>query len=112
MSNQRMPPRNVPTLTEVVRPGSGEAAASASPRAAVVEDPWVMQEQLVHRVLQRVDATLDARLREAIAAVVVEQTRSLGIALREEIESAVRKSVAEALARELPAQGSPGQPRL
>lgn len=107
MPQQRTPPRYVPTLTEVVKPVTvSEPAALAGPMALM------SQEQLVHRILQRIDLTLDGRLREAIATVVIEQTRSLGPALRQEIEAVVRKSVAEALEQELTPQGSPRQPGL
>ena len=87
----RTPPKFVPTLTEVVRGGV------ASPRA----DPAVTQEQLVARVMQRVDLMLERKLREAIAATVLEQTRALGPILREEIESVVRDAVSQAFAEEL-----------
>jgi hypothetical protein len=94
----RMPPRFVPTLTEVV----------AGPRAATGAEP-LTQEQLVHRIMQRVDLTLDRRLREAIASVVIEQSRQLAPALREQIESVVSAAVSEALAEELD-PGRPGTP--
>lgn len=60
-----------------------------------------MEEYMVHRVMQRVDVVLDQRLREAIALVVQEQTRSLLPRLREEVESVVRHAVYEAVADEL-----------
>ena len=85
----RIPPKFVPTLTEVVRGG-----------AAARTDPAPTQEQLVQRVMQRVDMTLERRLREAIAATVLEQTRALGPILREEIEFVVREAVAQAFADE------------
>ena len=86
------PPKFVQTLTEVVRSG-----------AAAKSDPGVTQEQLVQRVMQRVDLTLDRRLREAIAATVLEQTRALGPILREEIEVVVRDAVSQAFAEEFAA---------
>ncbi|MDF2467436.1 MAG: hypothetical protein K0Q43_5671 [Ramlibacter sp.] len=89
----RNPPRYVPTLTEVVKP-----AAQARP----AEDA-LLQEELVNRVLQRVDLTLERRLREAIAATVLEQTRSIAPLLRDEIEAVVRETVAHAFAEELDA---------
>lgn len=104
MMPPKVPPRYVPTLTEVVTP---VASAGAGPQAQ-----RMTEEQLVHRVLQRIDLLLDARLREAIATVVIEQTRSLAPALREEIETVVRKTVADALAQEFPPQGSTRQPDL
>lgn len=96
MSTGRPPPRYVPTLTEVVAPPDADTATT---RPAALED-----EQLVHRVLQRIDLTLDRRLREAIASVVLEQTRALGPLLRDEIEAVVRETVSQALADELNAQ--------
>ena len=68
--------------------------------------PEGMEEYMVHRVMQRVDVVLDQRLREAIATVVQEQTRSVLPRLREEIESVVRHAVYEAVADEL-ASGAP-----
>ncbi|MFZ2856407.1 hypothetical protein [Acidovorax soli] len=68
-----------------------------------------MEEYMVHRVMQRVDGVLDQRLREAIALVIQEQTRSVLPRLREEIESVVRHAVYEAVADEL-AAGASSQP--
>ena len=59
------------------------------------------EEYVVHRVMQRVDVLLEQRLREAIALVIQEQTRSIVPRLREEVESVVRQSVYEAVADEL-----------
>lgn len=89
---QRKPPRYVPTLTEVVAP-PGESRPGAM--------PGVSQDQIVQRVMQRIDLTLERRLREAIAATVLEQTRSLAPLLREEIESVVRDTVARAFEEEM-----------
>ena len=90
----RTPPRFVPTLTEVVQTGQGAAPVYADASAS-------MQEQIIHRVMQRVDLSLERRLRESVATLVLEQTRSLGPLLREEIESVVRQSVSEAVSEEL-----------
>jgi hypothetical protein len=86
----RNPPRYVPTLTEVVK-----SSPATSP--AAVDNA---EEQLVLRVMQRVDLALERRLREAIAAAVLEQTRSMAPVLRSEIEAAVRQTVAQAFAEE------------
>jgi len=86
----RIPPRYVPTLTEVVGAVPTATAASA-----------LSQEQLIHRIMQRIDLTLDRRLREAIATVVLEQTRALGPILREEIETVILQTVSQALSEEL-----------
>jgi hypothetical protein len=90
----RNPPRFVPTLTEVVH--------STEPRADAVPS-MLSEEQLVHRIMQRVELTLERRLREAIATTVLQQTQMLGPLLREEIELVVRESVEQALAEELTA---------
>jgi hypothetical protein len=91
----RHPPRYVPTLTEVVK---------AAPEGAVAPPASSLsQEQLIARVMQRVDVTLERRLREAIAATVLEQTRAIGPLLREEIEQVVRQTVSQAFAEELEA---------
>jgi hypothetical protein len=89
----RAPPRFVPTLTEVVQgaPAHAQGSAPAAP----------LSDQLVHRVLQRVDVVLDRRLREAIGAVVLEQTNALVPLLRERLDEVVREVVVEALAEEL-----------
>ena len=125
-SPPRVPPKFVPTLTEVVqapvagapRPAAAPVMPPASPGpatrpiapvraapASVVQRPPVMpagiEEYMIHRVMQRVDVVLDQRLREAIATVVQEQTRSVLPRLREEIESVVRHAVYEAVADEL-----------
>ena len=93
----RTPPRFVPTLTEVVQ---GARTAGAVDTLA--------QEQLVHRVMQRIDLMLDRHLREAIARVVLEQSRQLAPALRAEIEAVVTAAVSEALSQELSPPPRPG----
>jgi hypothetical protein len=97
MSN-RAPPKFVPTLTEVVQGTAPGHAASAAQSDAV---PAINQEQLTQRVLQRLDVTLERRVREAIASVVLEQTSTLGPLLRERIEAVVRQAVAQAVAEEV-----------
>ena len=88
----RNPPRYVPTLTEVVK---------SAPEARVAPDAAALQEELVLRVLQRVDLALERKLREAIAATVLEHTGSIAPLLRKEIELVVRDTVARAFADEL-----------
>lgn len=97
MTGRRPPPRHVPTLTEVVQPPAASGTGVEPSKAA----PALDQEEVVRRVLQRVDAVLERRLPEAIAAVVVEQTRALAPVLRDEIEASVRQAVAEAFDEEL-----------
>ena len=95
---RRSPPRYVPTLTEVVREGTPTS----------VPPPELTEDQLVMRVMERVDAELERRLRETIAAAVIEHTRGLAPLLREEIESVVRETVSQAFADEVkPRQRQP-----
>jgi len=98
-SQQRVPGAATPV-------SGGLPLARAATPALVRPMPEGMEEYMVHRVMQRVDVVLDQRLREAIATVVQEQTRSVLPRLREEIESVVRHAVYEAVAEEL-ASGAP-----
>lgn len=107
----RTPPRFVPTLTEVVQKKAVAAAAAAPVPAPEPPDAVFLEEQLVHRVLQRVDLVLERRLRETIATVILEHTQALAPQLRERIELAVRDAVTQALADEISAQAS-AQPGL
>jgi hypothetical protein len=103
--SRRSPPKYVPTLTEVVKQADAQPV-TAPARAPAANSPDVLtEEQLVLRVMERVDTALERRLRETIAEVVIEQTRALAPLLREEIESVVRETVAQAFADEL----NPGQ---
>jgi hypothetical protein len=101
------PPRFVPTLTEVVHPASPAAVGgSLSPEETSASrtsemDIWALENQLVHRVLQRVDLILERRLREAVGQLILEHTETLAPQLRVEIESVVRQSVSQALAQEV-----------
>ena len=100
MSSSFVPPRFVPTLTDVVHPVS---SFSAKPVDEVVRyDAVALEDQIVHRVMQRVDLVLERRLREAVAQVILSHTQALGPRLREEIELVIRESVSQAVAQELP----------
>lgn len=72
--------------------------------------PSGFEEYVVHRVMQRVDVGLEQQLRDAIATVVQEQTRSLLPRLREEVESVVRHVVYEAVSDELATGEMTGTP--
>ena len=100
MNKSVVPPRFVPTLTDVVHPVEHTHqplyAAGSEQNAVQLED------QIVHRVMQRVDLVLERRLREAVAQVILLHTQTLGQRLREEIELVVRESVSQAVAFELP----------
>ena len=97
MATPRTPPRFVPTLTEVVQQSGPAPLAPAS-------GPVPSADQIAQRVLQRVDLSLDRRLREAMATVIMEHSEDLAALLRERLEGVVRQAVADAVAEELQAR--------
>ena len=100
--NAPVPPRFVPTLTEIVLPESLAGSAPAASPAPWVTQPAEMESRIVLRVLQRLDLDMDRRLREVVGQLILEHTQSLVPRLREEIEAAVRQSVSQAIAQENP----------
>ena len=97
-----VPPRFVPTLTDIVQPSFVPKQEEVRPTPT--DCPAVLEDQIIHRVMQHVDLVLEQRLSAAITQVTLSFTQALGLRLREEIESVVRTSVSEAIAHELPAQ--------
>lgn len=65
----------------------------------------LLEEQIVNRVMQRVDIVLERRLREAVGQLILTHTQALGLRLQEEIESVVQESVSQAMAQELASRG-------
>lgn len=132
MSAPRTPPRFVPTLTtvlelppeaapapapepdpaapsEAARPPLPEPAQAValSPQAQMSEvEAFRLEEQLLHRVLQRIDLQLEEQLSDAVSAAVQQHLDTMIPRLRDEIEVVLRTLVSEALAREL--QDNPG----
>ena len=122
-STQRTPPRFVPTLTTVVEepsqpeppietaaPAQAEAPASAEASEAVALGPearlseahaFRLEEQLLHRVLQRVDLQMEERLSDVVSAAVQHHLDTMIPGLRKEIEAVLRALVSESLSREL-----------
>jgi hypothetical protein len=125
----RVPPRFVPVLTEIVdpaltRPSSPAAAQTPVPRlstlgllpqaepvlappspqppAAPPLDLRALEDQLMHRLMQRVDVSLERYLHDAVASMVLQHTHALVPRLREEVEFVVRQAVSEAVAAEFP----------
>lgn len=95
-------PRFVPTLTDIVQPSFVPKQEEVRPIPTDCAE--VLEDQIIHRVMQRVDFVLEQRLSAAISQVTLSLTQALAPRLREEIESVVRTSVSEAIAHELPAQ--------
>jgi hypothetical protein len=121
-STQRTPPRFVPTLTTVVEeppPGApvAETAAPAElapiatePSEAVALSPearlseasaFRLEEQLLHRVLQRIDLQMEERLSDVVSAAVQHHLDTMIPGLRKEIEAVLRALVSESLSHEL-----------
>lgn len=121
MNAPRIPPRFVPTLTTVldvpappVPPAQAVVDAAPAhaidPREAVALDPvtrlseiesFALEEQLMHRVLQRIDGALEERLSDVVSAAVQAQLDAMVPRLRSEIEAVLRTLVVESLAQEL-----------
>lgn len=108
----RVPPRFVPTLTEIVQVGAPVVTSPPQVPATVQPDPvdapdetptgsGLQNEVDIHRIMQRVDLALEARLRAAVVRVVSEQVEAMAPQLRDEIELAVRDAVSQAVAEEL-----------
>ena len=55
----------------------------------------------MHRVLQRIDLSLEERLSDAVSAAVQQQLDAMVPHLRNEIEGVLRSLVVEALSKEL-----------
>jgi hypothetical protein len=120
-STLRTPPRFVPTLTTVLDipteavgtaehkvPGASPpapdlASAVALPPAAQLSQAEIvsLEEQLLHRVLQRVDLSLEERLSDTVSAAVQHQLDAMVPRLRNEIEAVLRALVIKAMAAEL-----------
>ena len=118
MSTTSVPPRFVPTLTDVVHAPTHTFGAQFKnlPAASTNIDstggleatgpteytgaPPPDDDSLVKRVMQQVDMVLERRLREALGRIILEQTESLAPKLRYEIEQVVKEAVAQAVAQE------------
>ncbi|MEJ7687597.1 MAG: hypothetical protein WKG52_11725 [Variovorax sp.] len=100
-----------PTVAQAAPPeAQAEAIAASAPLQAIALDPGAqlseaeafrLEEQLLHRVLQRIDLSLEERLSDTVSAAVQQQLDTMIPALRAEIESVLRSLVIEALAQEL-----------
>lgn len=117
MNSKATPPRQVPTLTEVVHfaeisvPAS-PAEPAATPAATAAAAPSVpaapasaLEEQIVQRVLtdvqRQVDLMLEHRLRETLAPAISRMADQLVRDTREELASTLRDVIAKAVAQEL-----------
>ena len=81
-------------------PRPAAAAGSAAVQISE-EDVFRLEEELLHRVLQRVDLSLEERLTDTVSTAVQRQLDAMMPLLRSEIETVLRTLVVEALAQEL-----------
>lgn len=88
------PRRFVPTLTQVV-----PTQPAGTPDLQVFTPE--MQQELVMRVMQRLDVALEKKLPAAIAQLVVAHMQLLGPELWDEVAKVVHESVEQAVAQEL-----------
>ncbi len=77
--------------------------APPSMRALPIDEAeaFRLEEELLHRVLQRVDLSLEDRLTEIVSAAVQQQLDAMVPRLRQSVEAALRELVVEAMAHEL-----------
>lgn len=99
----RLPPRFVPTLTEVVQlPADLPMPQAEVPASIVASDS--LQAHLVQRVMLRVDVLLSQHVNDAVAEVVSRHLQQMEPLLHQAIENTVYDAVREAIAQELSVQ--------
>ena len=99
MSSLQVPPRFVPTLTEMVHaaPLPGAGVVKANEASAACSRP---ESAMVQAVLQRLELILERRVQEAVAQLVLDHTQSFATRLREEIPQVVRQCMLRAIKEE------------
>jgi hypothetical protein len=98
-TDSRNPPRFVPTLTDKIGHEVSDAPDTDTAQSQPIETR--IDEQLMVRIMQRVDLALERRLREAIASVIAEHTQSMVPQLHDQISIAIESTVRDAVAQEL-----------
>ncbi|MDM0045558.1 hypothetical protein QTH91_13780 [Variovorax dokdonensis] len=100
------------SVAPAVAPGT-PAPGSMVAVPVTEEEALRLEEHLLHRVLQRVDLSLEARLTDTVSAAVQTQLDAMLPRLRSQIEDVLRAVVIEALAQELsetPGSAGPSGP--
>jgi hypothetical protein len=92
--------RSLPTLTEVVTvPVLSNPISTADP-----PPPGLDTELIVERVLQRLDLSLEERVRNVIESLVQDHLREIEPRLKQKVGVAVRAAVAKAVTAEIKEQ--------
>lgn len=112
-TGKTVPPRQVPTLTEVVRneaPGGAPPAPGAETAASPEEPPAFLlaaegEEQITHRVLadlqRQIDLMLEYRLRETLTPALARMADQLIRDTRVELAATLKEVIARAVKQEL-----------
>jgi len=90
-----------PMLDDLLPPGAAPAPQHGRALRLSDEDAFRVEEELLHRVLQRVDLSLEERLTDTVSRAVQQQLDAMLPRLRDDIETVLRQLVVEALAQEL-----------
>lgn len=98
--SQRMAPRHLPVLTEVV----GEQEDAATPLARQQPADMLGAQEL----LQQLGPDLDKRIAEAMGRVLHEQLLGLNARVQKAVAEVVREAVASAVARSAHGSTDPG----
>lgn len=113
---------DIPTLADSIEASFAAQTAPTQPHSAA--EPFQQatalpgslsaeqEARLVQRLLQRVEASLEHRLREAIDHIVQEQAALILPKLRTEVRTLVRQTVGEAVAQEWINARTPGRQEL
>ncbi len=89
--------------------GLSPARPSAVPRPAAPGRTPEGEEQMIARIMQRLDLVLERRLRETLGQLMLTQTQAVLPRLRQELEPVVQGMVQEVL-REESQRRNPDQP--
>ena len=89
-----VPPRFVPTLTEIVSPQQPFQSSASPDVAAPVED---FTEAMLQRISKHVNLVLETSLRDSVRNLVSKQMEALTPLLMDEIERLVRDSINRAV---------------
>jgi hypothetical protein len=92
--------RSLPTLTEVVTP----PVLSDPVQAADPPPPLLDSDAIIDRVLQRLDVSLEERVRHVIDTLVQEHIREIEPRLKQKVGVAVRAAVTKAVSAEVKEQ--------
>lgn len=90
----KLPPHRLPTLTEVLPPQGGGAAAAGV-------DPAALVEQVLAELRAQIDPTLDRRVQDAMAPALARVVERLVHETRLELARTLRDEVARAVAQAL-----------